>query len=238
MTHRRRRVATLPDLDELRDIVAEVGRDLGLDPTPAGLNSDWSVEAWHLNRGEPNITPGDYYLLDTEDGRVSLVQRFYEDYPHPGGGEVQTIDSAPANEAGVRDLLSKAKRMVRSSRRRPLRQSSDELDRVSDMVKEVARDVGIKAEPAGLNADWAVEAWHLSPGRPNREPGDYYLLDNEDGGLELVQRFYYENLSPSGNTVEMIDSAPATERGARELLSKAKRMVKSSSRCASCGNRM
>lgn len=34
-----------------------------------GLNADWSVRAWHLSSGRPNMKSGDYYLLDTEEQR-------------------------------------------------------------------------------------------------------------------------------------------------------------------------
>ena len=46
----------------------------------------------------------------------------------------------------------------------------------------------------GLNADWSVDAYHLSDERttghkPNAESGDFYLLENEDtGGWDVVIR--------------------------------------------------
>lgn len=41
-----------------------------------------------------------------------------------------------------------------------------------------------------MNADWAVSAWHLSSGPANLTPGDFYLLDNEDGTYLVVSRDY------------------------------------------------
>lgn len=56
----------------------------GLPFKPCGLNADWCVSAWHLSKGEPNTTSGDFYLLDTEkkdegtgDWLFSVVQRNY-----------------------------------------------------------------------------------------------------------------------------------------------------------------
>jgi hypothetical protein len=43
-----------------------------------GLNADWSVSAWHIGpSASPNQHDGDLYLLDDEDGYMSLVQRTY-----------------------------------------------------------------------------------------------------------------------------------------------------------------
>ena len=42
-----------------------------------GLNADWSVEAWHVDRGTPNDRGGDIYLIEDDDGTWALVQRWY-----------------------------------------------------------------------------------------------------------------------------------------------------------------
>ena len=44
----------------------------------------------------------------------------------------------------------------------------------------------------GLNADWSVMAWHLSPGPANKTSGDFYFLDNEDGTWSIVKRTYVD----------------------------------------------
>lgn len=47
-----------------------------------GHNGDWSVSAWQLSSmscGKPNWDDGGIYLLDSEDGTYSVVQRFYID---------------------------------------------------------------------------------------------------------------------------------------------------------------
>ncbi|TNE90348.1 MAG: hypothetical protein EP330_08510 [Deltaproteobacteria bacterium] len=53
--------------------------DLGL--RRCGLNADWSVEAWHLGQGKPNVRGGDVYVLDDEmdDGSWGIVQRWHVD---------------------------------------------------------------------------------------------------------------------------------------------------------------
>ena len=57
---------------------------------PCGLNADWSVRAWHLGPGKvPNMTDGDVYILDDEQGGFSVVRRWYE----REGGEVEVVGS-------------------------------------------------------------------------------------------------------------------------------------------------
>jgi len=41
-----------------------------------GLNSTWCVEAWHYGFNEPNITDGDIYVVDQEDGTFDVVRRY------------------------------------------------------------------------------------------------------------------------------------------------------------------
>lgn len=55
---------------------------------------------------------------------------------------------------------------------------------------EVLGRAGLPVKPCGLNADWAVPAWHLSAGKPNSTSGDYYLLDNENDTYSIVRRWY------------------------------------------------
>ena len=58
----------------------------------------------------------------------------------------------------------------------------------------------------GLNADWATSAWHLGSGPrptlagprwtdslPNRQSGDYYVTDDEDGSWSILRRTYRQN---------------------------------------------
>lgn len=44
----------------------------------------------------------------------------------------------------------------------------------------------------GLNADWSVSAYHLGRGKANVDPGEPYILDNEDGSYSFVRRWYVE----------------------------------------------
>lgn len=41
----------------------------------------------------------------------------------------------------------------------------------------------------GLNADWCVNAWHISPGEANKKSGDFYIIDDECRKLSLVRRW-------------------------------------------------
>lgn len=65
--------------------VAAMLREVGLPVKPCGLNADWCVSAWHLSRGEPNVTSGDHYLIDSEekneqgDWLFEIVTRSYND---------------------------------------------------------------------------------------------------------------------------------------------------------------
>lgn len=69
----------------------------------------------------------------------------------------------------------------------------------------------LPVKPCGLNADWSVEAWHLSAGEPNKTSGDYYLTDDElqdnDGHamFSICQRFYTADL-PNGDGNDTIVS--------------------------------
>lgn len=73
-----------------------------------------------------------------------------------------------------------------------------------DWVREVLEARGLPYKPCGLNADWAVSAWHLSKGAPNVTDGDLYLLDTEEiddlgeYSYEVVNRTYTAN-DPEGD---------------------------------------
>lgn len=68
-----------------------------------GLNADWCWQAWHLGPGcEPNLTSGDFYILENEDEKCfSVVQRFYEDDGNDRVDEIGHFQTpAAALEAG------------------------------------------------------------------------------------------------------------------------------------------
>lgn len=90
----------------------------GFPVRPCGLNADWSVRAWFLGQGRPNMDDGGFYLLDTEqdgaDGPVfEVVQRFHEELDTPNGyipnpsynDETQGIEevTGPGTAAAVLD---------------------------------------------------------------------------------------------------------------------------------------
>lgn len=63
---------------------------------------------------------------------------------------------------------------------------------LDEEVEELAKAVA-HGQNVGLNGDWSVSAWHLGPSSvPNKNDGDFYLLDNEDNSYSVVQRFYRE----------------------------------------------
>ena len=47
-------------------------------------------------------------------------------------------------------------------------------------------------KPCGLNADWSLRAWHVSPGEANKKSGDFYITDDECLMFSLVRRWYYD----------------------------------------------
>ena len=66
------------------------------------------------------------------------------------------------------------------------------LSKVTDS-KDVAKALTDHMRNVGLNADWIASAYHLSDGKANQDPGEYYLLDDEDGSWSLVRRWYVDN---------------------------------------------
>lgn len=46
-----------------------------------------------------------------------------------------------------------------------------------------------KFTKCGLNADWSFEAWHYGDNEPNCVDGDYYIVDLEGDGFQVVQYF-------------------------------------------------
>lgn len=99
------------DIEHMESILKEAGRSHGIEVSVnCGLNSDWSVSAWMIGEGEPNLTNGAYYILDSEDGTVQLVRRWYpgtEEYEElEGPGGVETIErEVPLNEDNLRRLV-------------------------------------------------------------------------------------------------------------------------------------
>jgi len=90
--------ALFGDIDRLRsrDLTDEEFGYIKLtargDARQCGLNADWSVSAWHLGpSAEPNLTDGDMYLTDDEDGYMSLVQRSYGDEMDGGNDMIDQI---------------------------------------------------------------------------------------------------------------------------------------------------
>lgn len=87
-----------------------------------GLNADWSISAWYLGGGSGcNKGGGGYYLLDEEDGTMSLVRRWSvdleadaEEYKAHGGDGyndlVEEIAVRPASPRGVLALLDEYRR--------------------------------------------------------------------------------------------------------------------------------
>jgi hypothetical protein len=61
----------------------------------------------------------------------------------------------------------------------------------ASVLDKVLEKLGLKN--VGLNADWSVSAFQLTPGKANMTPGIKYLLDNEDGTWSVVRRFYAED---------------------------------------------
>lgn len=88
------------------------------------------------------------------------------------------------------------------------------IEHSEERVRELLSRAGVAYKPCGLNADWAVSAYHLSPGEPNKNSGDHYLLDDEetdDSGRPLfsVVRRVYLPEDQEGND----DVLPVVEQG-------------------------
>ena len=73
------------------DVDAVMGMRFGL--LDCGLNADWCVSSWHLSGGEANLTSGDTYLIDNEDGTYQAFRRWYVHHNYAG-----PCDSAPEDE--------------------------------------------------------------------------------------------------------------------------------------------
>lgn len=83
-----------------------------------GLNADWSVEAWHVSKGEPNITDGDYYVTDNEDDTFSIVRRVYH---AKDNDDIQLIMTADITDVvHVEELISAALEL-HEAKRKPTR---------------------------------------------------------------------------------------------------------------------
>lgn len=93
--------------------VDSVLTDLGLPIKPCGLNADWCVSAWHLSKGTPNITDGDYYLLDTEEKSDDddswlfeiVTRRYTADAPDGDGNDTITRIFGPKPIGPVAEYL-------------------------------------------------------------------------------------------------------------------------------------
>lgn len=84
------------EIDRRRDAAAT--REFG---QHVGLNADWSVTAWFLGPGRPNLTDGAYYFLDSEDGTWNVVRRWDEESPQwrEEVGQVEDVFSSEDFEA-------------------------------------------------------------------------------------------------------------------------------------------
>lgn len=58
----------------------------------------------------------------------------------------------------------------------------------------------------GLNADWCVSAYRISPGRPNRDPG-FYVTDDENGEFSVV--FAHHDVNDTREVYAVFDSLEA-----------------------------
>lgn len=56
-----------------------------------GNNGDWSVDAWCLSNGIPNRHNAGIYLLDSENGTYSVVQRFYDKCDRDGNDTIELL---------------------------------------------------------------------------------------------------------------------------------------------------
>lgn len=90
--------------------------------------------------------------------------------------------------------------------------ASEDLDDPWIIDKAIVAYMRSQGYPsAGLNADWSVTAFHLGPsGVPNTNDGDFYLVENDDGSWEIVQRFYMDEDKGEDNdrieSVELYDT--------------------------------
>jgi hypothetical protein len=71
------------------------------------------------------------------------------------------------------------------------------MDYLSDMdlrplLEAIAEEHHLTLQRCGLNADWSVDAFMLSPGNPNTTQGAFYIIEEEtsDHRWALVRRWY------------------------------------------------
>jgi hypothetical protein len=90
--------------------VVSLARQLGLNATSCGLNSDWCTEVVHLGPGsEPNRHDGDLYLTIDDEDRLELVRRNHGEL----NDDFVSIDSGESSD--VRRLLLTAKSLLREA---------------------------------------------------------------------------------------------------------------------------
>lgn len=91
-----------PDID-FRSFVEDAMQREGF--SNVGVNADWSVVAFHLSGGTPNIDSGETYLL-SEEGTWVLARRFHVDDGYRG------IPSSIRDQAdGVNDVIAECRVM-------------------------------------------------------------------------------------------------------------------------------
>jgi len=74
-----------PEADEIDEVEAEEAAEAELIAflderfQRCGLNADWCCDAWHMGAGEANVTDGELYAVDTEDGAFAVTRRWFGD---------------------------------------------------------------------------------------------------------------------------------------------------------------
>lgn len=171
----------------------------------------WKFEAVDLSGPRPLPTVADeagarrffQYLYDPL-GLIWHPDSRFEDYVELDGGarvfSPRACDLLDGAMARCFELLGERVYDVALEEDEQFRSTEGSPERVRDLL---ARS-GVAYKPCGLNADWAVSAYHLSPGEPNRNSGDHYLLDDEetdDSGRPLfsVVRRLYTADGPDGD---------------------------------------
>lgn len=83
------------------------------------------------------------------------------------------------------------------------------MDAATNEIKTAILAAGLPYRPCGLNADWCVDAWHLSEGAPNTTSGDLYLLDDEQGTYEIVRRYYNDDAARMDGSDDHVETLAA-----------------------------
>ncbi len=187
---------------ELR-IVASYGQEGKNPPVISFLVSPYALNGQPVSDAESDEF--DFYLADWVKGDSTTTSFPKNKKAGRIGFDPLTSEELYLTKDQLSDLMVHLDHFLEKGRELDGPEEDEEEEVIQFDVADELKRKGLKGRQCGLNADWSVQAWQLSPGPLNRVSGGVFLLDTEEQDREgwdlfnIVRRFDEEDPEYQGD---------------------------------------